>query len=146
MGHAELLGQRLAVRVEVDADDHVGPGEPRTLDDVEADAAQAEHDDVVAGLDLGGVDDRTDAGGDAAADVADLVERGVLADLGQRDLGHHGELGEGRRAHVVAHGLAAERKRLVPSGIRPWPWVVRIAWQRLVFCDRQYSHWRHSGV
>jgi hypothetical protein len=21
-----------------------------------------------------------------------------------------------------------------------------MAWQRLVFCDRQYSHWRHSGV
>jgi len=32
-------------------------------------------------FDLGDVDDRADAGGDAAADVADLVERRVLADL-----------------------------------------------------------------
>ena len=98
----------LAVRVEVDADDHVGPGEPGTLDDVEADAAQAEDDDIVAGLDLGGVDDRTDAGGHAAADVADLVERRVAPDLGQCDLGHHSELGEGRGAHIVADGLAAD--------------------------------------
>ena len=34
----------------------------------------------------------------------------------------------------------------MPSGIRPWPWVARIAWHRLVLRDRQYSHWRHSGV
>ena len=35
---------------------------------------------VGADLDLGRVDDGADAGGDAAADVADLVERRVLAD------------------------------------------------------------------
>jgi hypothetical protein len=97
-------------RVEVDADDHVGAGQARALDHVEADAAEAEHHDVGAGLDLGGVDHRADAGGDAAADVADLVERRVLADLRQRDLGHHGVVGEGRGAHVVVHGLAAERE------------------------------------
>ncbi|CFW39930.1 Uncharacterised protein [Bordetella pertussis] len=37
-------------------------------------------------------------------------------------------------------------KREVPSGIRPLPWVVRMAWHRLVLRDRQNLHWRHSGV
>ena len=58
------------------------------------------------GLDLRGVHHRADAGGDAAADVADLVERRVLADLRQRDLRQHGEVGERRGAHVVHHRRA----------------------------------------
>ena len=93
-------------RVEVDADDLVGADHARALDHVEADAAEAEHRDVGAGPDLGGVDHRADAGGDAAADVADLVEGRVLADLGERDLRQHGEVGEGRAAHVVEDGVA----------------------------------------
>jgi hypothetical protein len=32
------------------------------------------------------------------------------------------------------------KKRLVPSGITPWPCVARIATHRLVLPDRQYSH------
>jgi hypothetical protein len=59
----------------------VGCGQPQPLDDVEADAAESEHDAFRARLDLGGVEHRPDAGGDAAADVADLVERRVVADL-----------------------------------------------------------------
>ena len=145
--HAELLGERLARRVEVDADDLVGAGHARALDHVQADAAEAEHDDVRARLDLRGVDHRADAGGDAAADVADLVERRVLADLRQRDLRQHGVVRERRAAHVVMH-LACRRceKRLVPSGITPLPCVARIAVHRLVLRDRQDLHCRHSGV
>src|SRR3546814_12474808 len=56
MRHAELLGDRLARRVEVDADDHVGAGDAGALDDVETDAAEPEDDDVVARLHLGGID------------------------------------------------------------------------------------------
>ena len=89
VGHAEFLGERLALRIQVDADDAVRAREPRALHDVQADAAEAEYHDVRARLDLGGVDDRADAGGHAAADVADLVERRVLADLRQRDLRQH---------------------------------------------------------
>ena len=110
MRHAEFLGQRPPLRVEVDADDHVGADHAGALDDVEPDAAEPEDDDVGAGLDLGGVDHRADAGGDAAADVADLVERRVLADLRDRDLGQHGEVREGRGAHVVVDLAAAERE------------------------------------
>src|SRR5437870_3529668 len=82
----------------------------RALHHVEPDAAEAEYHHVGARLDLGGVDHRADAGGHAAADVAHLVERGILADPGQRDLGHHGVVGKSRSAHVVEQFLAAERE------------------------------------
>src|SRR5579864_7409479 len=110
MRHAEVFGERTARRVDVDADDHVGTGETRALHDIETDAAQAEDDDVGAGLHLRRVDDRADARGDAAADVADLVKGCVLADLREGDLRHHRVIGEGRRPHVVENLLAACRE------------------------------------
>ena len=79
MRHPEALAPLLLGVVDVDADDHVGAGKPQSLDDIEADAAEPEHDAFGAGLHLGGVEDGADAGSDAAADVADLVERGVFA-------------------------------------------------------------------
>ena len=134
-------------RIDVDADDHVGADHARALDHVEADAAEAEHHDLGARLDLRGVDHRADAGGDAAADVADLVEGRVLADLRQRDLRHHGVVGEGRGAHVVVQLLARRarsgccRRASGPGpGSRGSPGT---GWS----CGfRQYSHSRHSGV
>ena len=110
MRHAEALAPFLLGVVDVDADDHVGAGEPQPLDDVEPDAAQPEHHALGAGLHLGGVEDGADAGRYAAADVADLVERGVLANLGDRDLGQHREIRERRGAHVVVQLLAVERE------------------------------------
>ena len=68
---------------------------------VEADPAEAEHHDIVARLDLRGVDHRADAGGDPAADVAAGLERCVVTDLGHRDFRQDGEIGEGRAAHVM---------------------------------------------
>ena len=114
MRHAEFLGQLAAARVDVDADDHVGPDHAAALHDIEPDAAQPEHDDPGARLDLGGVDDRADPGRDAAADVADLVERRVLADFRHRDLGQYREIREGRGAHVVEQLLAAAERE--PAG------------------------------
>jgi hypothetical protein len=108
MGHAELLGECAAARVEVDADDHVGADHPAALHDIEADAAESEYDDARARFHLGGVDDRADPGGDAAADVADLVERRVLTDFRDRDFRQDGEIGEGRSAHVVEQLVAAQ--------------------------------------
>ena len=112
VGHAEALGERFAARVDIHADDPVRADQARALDDVQPNAPQAEHHHVRAGLDLGGVDDRADAGRDAAADVADLLEGRVLADLGERNLRQHGVIGESRASHVVmhhrlAHGEAA---------------------------------------
>src|SRR5437879_2657851 len=100
MRHAEFLTQRLAIGVEIDTDDLVGARETRALHHVEADAAETEHDYVRAGFDLGGIDHGADAGGHAAADVADLVEGGVLADLRHRNLGQYGEVGERRAAQI----------------------------------------------
>ena len=106
MRHAEAAAPILLGIVEVDADDLVGAHHPGALDDVEADAAKPEHDHVGARRDLGGVDHRADAGRHAAADVAALVERRVLADLRHRDFRQHGEVREGRAAHVVEDRLA----------------------------------------
>src|SRR6476646_2946718 len=78
MRHAESLAPLFLVVVGVDADDHVGAGEPQALDHVQSDAAEPEHRAFRPGRHLRGVEHRTDTGGDAAADVADLVERGVL--------------------------------------------------------------------
>lgn len=105
-GHAELAAPFLAIGIDIDTDDPVRTRQPRTLNDVEADAAQAEHHDIVADLDLGGVDHRADPGGDTAADIAAGLERRVLANFGDRDLGQHGEVREGRAAHVMVDRLA----------------------------------------
>ena len=106
MGHAEALAPFLLGVVDVDADDHVGAGELQALDHVEADAAQAEDDGGGARFHLGGVDDGANAGRDAAADVADLVEGRGGVDLGHRDFRQHGVVREGRAAHVVVNLLA----------------------------------------
>src|SRR5215831_3476444 len=108
--HAEALAPLLLAVVDVDADDHVGAGKPQPLDDVEADAAEPEHDALRAGFHLGGIENGADAGGDAAADVTDLVERSVLANLGDRDLGQHREVRECGSAHVMVQLLAVERE------------------------------------
>jgi hypothetical protein len=46
---------RPLVRVEIDADDHVGADEAQPLDDVEPDPAETEDDAFRARLDLGGI-------------------------------------------------------------------------------------------
>src|ERR1700722_6828719 len=43
-------------------------------------------------------------------------------------------------------GLPLNEKREVPSGITPFPWVIRIRWHKLVLPDRQNSQVPHSGV
>ena len=108
VGHAEALGARRLGGVDIDADDHVGAGKARALDDGEADAAEPEHHDIGARLDPGRVEHRAQARGDAAADQADLVERRVLADLRRGDLRHHRVVGEGRGAHIVEQPVAAD--------------------------------------
>ena len=110
MRHAKTLAPGLLVGIEVDADDHVGADEAQALDHVEADAAEPEHHAVRARVDFRRVDHGADAGGHAAADVTDLVERRVLADFRHRDLRQHGEIGEGRRTHVVMDLAALERE------------------------------------
>jgi hypothetical protein len=108
MRHAEALAPLLLGIVGVDPDDHLGTHEPQSLDHVEADAAQPEHDAFRARLDLCGVDHCAYSGRHPAADVTDLLERSVLANFRDRDLRQHGEIRKGRAAHIVMHHLAAD--------------------------------------
>src|SRR5260221_7629824 len=108
VGHAELAPERLARGIQVDADDPTRPPNPRAWTHVQADAAQPEHRDVRAGLDLRGEEHGAHAGGDAATDVARGLEGRVVADPGERDFGNHDVIGEGGGAHVVQDGLAVQ--------------------------------------
>src|SRR3954465_7579464 len=108
VGRAELPRYRFARRVDVDRDDLGCSDQPGCLDDIEADSAQSEDDDPGSRLNLGREDHRADAGGDAAADVADLVERRVLAYLRHPELGKHRVVRERRTAHVVLHRLPVQ--------------------------------------
>ena len=119
VGHAHRLAEGLLVVVDVDADDHVGADHARALDHGEAHAAEAEDDDVGAGFHLGGVEDRAETGGHAAAEEADLVEGRVLADLGHGDLREDRVGREGRGAHEVMDGLAALGEAAGPIGHEP---------------------------
>ena len=88
--HAELSAEGFALRVEIHPDDFVCACQPGALYHIEPDTAKPKDNHVGTGLDLGRIDDRTDTGGYAAADVADLIERCILTDLGKCDLRHDG--------------------------------------------------------
>src|SRR4029434_5428796 len=51
VGHAELLAPFLASGIDIDANDPVRADHPGALDDVEADAAETEHDYIRARFD-----------------------------------------------------------------------------------------------
>src|SRR5271157_4925953 len=121
MRHAESLAPGLLAVVDVDADDHVGAGEPQALDDVEADAAEAEDDRRRPRLDLGRIEHGADAGRHAATDVADLVERRGRIDFRHRDLGQDGEIREGRAAHIMKDLVAAAGEAGRAVGHHPLP-------------------------
>src|SRR5438034_3199205 len=106
IGGAERSGHREFLGVCVDADDAPGLGHHRALHYRQPDASQPEHRDGGARSDLGRVQHRADAGGDAAAEQADLVERRPRIHLRDRDFRQHRVLRECARAHVVQHGLA----------------------------------------
>src|SRR5262245_29919683 len=95
MRHAEPAAPVFLIIVEIDADDHVCADKPQPLNDVEAYAAKPEHDAVRSRFHFCRVDNRADAGGDATADIANLVERRVVADLRDRDLRQHRIVREG---------------------------------------------------
>src|SRR5690606_28709103 len=110
VGRAERAGHLLLTGIDVDRDDAAGLRHDGALDAAQADAAQAEDGDRRAGLHLRRVDDGADAGRDAAAQKAYLLERRLLADLRDGDLRQHRVLGERRRAHEVQDLLAVLRE------------------------------------
>ena len=85
-------------------------GHHQTLDDAEADAAQAEDGRCGARPHFSRIQHRADAGGDAAAEQADLVEGRRRIDFRQGDFRQHGVFRKRRGAHVVQNGFAAHRE------------------------------------
>jgi hypothetical protein len=98
VGGAELLGGLPLELHRVDGEDPLGAGEAGALHGGGAEATDADDGDVVAGVDLGGVDGRAPTGGGTAAQQHDLVEREVGEDLHDRPLVHHAVGGEGAEA------------------------------------------------
>ena len=113
VGGAEGGGE-LALQLDrVDGEDHLGAGETGALHGRGADAADADHRDVIARPHVGGVDGRAPAGRDAAPDEAGLVERDVVEDLHARRLVDHRVRGEGAEAD---HGRDVLATGVVPDG------------------------------
>ena len=107
---AEAPRDRFLFGIGVDADDRLRAGEPRALHDVEPDAAEAEDDDRAAALDLRGEQRSAQAGRRAAADVADRIERRVIAHLRDRVDRQHRVLGERAQPPQLRDRFAAERE------------------------------------
>src|SRR3546814_13293326 len=101
MGHAELAPPFFSVGIDIDADDHVGARHLRALKHVEADAAETENDDIVAGNDLRRVHDCADASGGTATDIEAGLERRGFPDCRNPDLGQDGEAEEGCATHEM---------------------------------------------
>ena len=106
MRHAEFARHGLFGGVDVYADDLIRPHHTRALDDIQPNAAQAEYRDIGAGPDLGGVDHGTNAGGDSAANVANLIKGRVFPHLRHGDFRQHSEIRKSAAPHIVKHGLA----------------------------------------
>ena len=99
---AEAHGELELGLADVDGDDLAGVGQGCAHDDVEAHAAAADDGYGAAGLDLGAVDGRADAGGDGAADHCGLVHGDGVGERHHAGFGDDGVLGEaGHLAHVV---------------------------------------------
>ncbi len=106
VGHAEPAPPGLPGGIDVDPDDPAGADQSRALDDIQADPAKAEDDDVGARLDPCRIHHGADPRGHAATNVAGLVEGRVRSDLRHSDLWQDGVVGEGRATHVVGDRLA----------------------------------------
>ena len=103
---AHDAGQIKLAGVGVYADDAPCTSYARALNHRQTDAAQTENRHGVARLYFGGVTDRAQASGDAAAQQADLLRISCGVDFGEGDFGHHGVFAEGAGTHVMKQRLA----------------------------------------
>ena len=146
MGGAELHGLLPLVLDRVDGEDVLGAGQPGALDRVGADAADADHDDGVAGLHVGRVDGGAPSGDHAAAEQAGLVERDVLVDLDAAGLVDDRVVGEraeqAHQAEVLALGVVARR---AVGDLQPGPSVAPRS-QRFWWPVEQLGQRPHDGM
>ena len=106
VGHPELRGERTLGGDRVDTDDPRCSGQPSALHHVDADPTKAEDDHAVAGSDV--LQRRADAGRHGAAEQTHGLQRRILPDPRQGDLGDDRVTGERRGAHEVVDLLVAE--------------------------------------
>src|SRR5690606_17301933 len=88
LGRAELARDLELARVDVDGDDALGFGQNRSLNHREPNAAETEHRDAAAWLDLGGVEHCADTRRYPATQQTHQIERRLFVHFRQRDLGH----------------------------------------------------------
>ena len=108
MGGAELLRPCQLAVDHVDGEDRRRAGDARALDNADAHAAAAEHDDAGARLDLGGVDRGSDSRHHSAAEQRRDVVRNVLVYLHRTLLDEDQLLGERARAGHPEHRCGAD--------------------------------------
>ncbi len=109
VGRAEFARRDELLRLDVDGDDRIAARDSRALDGVEPDAAAADHHGAGSGLDVGGVEDRAEAGHHAAGDQRGDVELDVPGRSpppGRRRRGY-----ARRRRRCAVRGRAACRRR-----------------------------------
>ena len=108
VGHAEFLAPLTLVAVHVNADEHGRSYQLESLQDIEADTAKIEYDKIRTWYYFCSFHHGAHAGRNSTSDVANFVERCVLAVFRERNFWHNGIIGEIRRTHVVVDGLAFE--------------------------------------
>lgn len=101
---------------------------------------------LLPGADLGRVDRRADAGGHAAADEARLLERRILADFGDGDLGQDREVREGAAAHVVEDRPPHVAEARGPVWHQAGSLRGADRGAQVGFARETALHWRHSDV
>ncbi len=119
VGRTERPGELELLRPRVDGDDPGRAGEPRSLDDVRADAAAAPHGHARALLNVSGVRDGAVAGEHRAPDERCRVERHIPADADGRGLGHDRMARERRDRVEVMEGRPVQAEAARPVGQRP---------------------------
>src|SRR6478736_4169682 len=119
VGGAHGLGHFPLRRIQVDGDDARGLCHDGALDDRQSDAAHAEYGNRSSRPNLGRVEHRADAGRDAAAQQADLVQRRLRVDFRERNLRQDRVLGERAATHVVQDRLALDREARRAVGHQP---------------------------
>ena len=96
----------------VDRDDRRGAREPRALDRGETHSPAADHDDARAGLDVGAVPHRADAGHDSATHQRAQLEGKRRVDLHAGAVGHDRLLAERGGAEGGEEGSAVGGRRV----------------------------------
>ena len=111
IGHAKPCRHWNAVIIQVNPDNLIRPRHAQTLHNIQANSAQPEHNRGAADFNFGRVDHRANAGGYAATDVANFIERRIFAHLGQCNFRQNRVVGKGRAAHVMQNRRAIQQRK-----------------------------------